>query len=386
MKCSLSQNYERTLSELTQLTYAAALDPQKWQLFLERASELCGGIGVHLFGHDDVTNSALGVMYGGYDPIYTKSFDEYYGQINSWAPGFFKFNAGVTVHTEMMCPQKDLVKTEFYNDWCKPQGDLRTGGGVILYKETSRMFAIGANIRKSDSDRLDAGWLRLVTGLTPHLQQALEISRTINGMALEKQALASTRSPHDAAVLVVTSKWQVAYANNAAWAMLEKGTVIKQTLGGQFDFSHEEVSKHRKLELLNMLRGDSAYPIAFRIADVGNDHYTCRVVRHTPNVLDFAPMSSLWSSEVPFLMITLAKHHNNRKLKNQLMAEFAVTNAEAEVVFALAGGETLGSIALHGNKSIHTVRNQLKRAMSKLDVNRQADLVAYVEGLKNNSA
>ena len=62
LKCELTARYERTLSVLTQLAYTAAIDSQKWQLFVDHASELCGGIGVHLFGHDDMTSAALGVV------------------------------------------------------------------------------------------------------------------------------------------------------------------------------------------------------------------------------------------------------------------------------------------------------------------------------------
>ena len=385
MKCDLINHYEETLSELTQLAYAAAVDSQKWQLFLNRASEMCGGMGIHLFGHDDATNSALGVMYGGYDPIHTESFNQYYGKINSWAPGLFQFDAGVILHTEMMCPQKELIKTEFYSGWCKPQEDLRTGGGVILHKEASRMFALGGNIRKKDGDQLDSWWLRLLGDITPHMQQAIEITRAFNGMHLEKVSLAETRSPHDAAVIVISSARMVVYTNAEGRKLLVEGQIVKQSLGGKFDFSHFESSRYLSSQLLRLSRATNSSPVVFPVVDGSNDHYVCRVVRHLPDILGFSPIDTLYADGKPYFLITLAKSLKDIQIKQQLKDDFYVTDAEAKVVLAVAKGQSPDSIAKGVGRSIHTVRNQLKRAMAKMDINRQAELAIYIESLKSTT-
>ena len=73
------------------------------------------------------------------------------------------------------------------------------------------------------------------------------------------------------------------------------------------------------------------------------------------------------------------------QIKRQLKINFDITNAEAEVVLAIARGKSLDSIAIELEKSIHTVRNQLKRAMSKLGISRQAELAVYMDRLKGPS-
>ena len=385
MKCELTARYERTLSVLTQLAYAAAIDSQKWQLFVDHASELCGGIGVHLFGHDDMTSAALGVVYGGYDPVYTKRFDDYYGQINSWAPGFFLHDVGVPVHTEQMFPEKALIKTEFYSDWCQPQEDLRTGGGVILYKEASRMFALGGNIRKRNSMQLDRHWLKLVGDIAPHIQQALEINRTISGMKLEKVALAETRSDHTAAVIIVNSKRQVIHANPEGWRLLDEGLVVKQSLGGMFDFSQHDVSRYLDAQLSRLCKLSNPCPVAFPVDNGMDGSYVCRVVRHLPEDLSFSLIETLNSDLQPYFFITLVSSMQDCQIKRLLKINFDITNAEAEVVLAIARGKSLDSIAIELEKSIHTVRNQLKRAMSKLGISRQAELAVYMDRLKGPS-
>ena len=384
MKCALTKQYGKTLSELTQLAYSAAMNHHRWQEFLDRASYLCGGIGIHLFGHDDATNSAQGVMYGGYDPVFTNKFDEYYGNINCWAPGFFQHDAGTTVHTELMCPEKELIKTEFYSDWCQPQGDLRTGGGVILHKEQSRMFALGGNIRKRHSEALDHSWLRLLSDITPHMQQAIEISRAFSGMHLEKVSIAETRSAHNAAVIVVSSMRRVVYANDDANALLETGSIVRTSLGGRFDFTDIEHSRRFESELLQLAITNTPNPLAFLAEDGAGGSYACRIARHVPELVERSIIEQCYLSENTYFLITLSKAVGNNEIKRLLKEHYGVTGAEADVAISIASGYSTTDISTKTGKSIHTIRNQLKRAMAKMDVARQIDLAASVDALRNS--
>ena len=384
MKCALTKKYEKTLSELTQLAYAAAMNHHGWQEFLNRASYLCGGMGIHLFGHDDATNSAQGVMYGGYDPVFTNKFDEYYGNINCWAPGFFQHDAGNSIHTELMYPQKELIKTEFYSDWCQPQEDLRTGGGVILHKEQSRMFAFGGNIRKKDSESLDHWWLRFLGDITPHMQQAIEISRAFSGMHLEKVSIAETRSSHHAAVIVVSSTRSVVYANDDGNVLLEKGNVVKMSLGGRFDFSDLAHSRRFESELLQLTMASNPNPLVFPVEDGQSGSYICRIARHIPDLIEHSLIENYFLSEKYYFLITLSKAIGNNDIKRLLKNHFGVTGAEAEVALGIASGYSTADISKETGKSIHTIRNQLKRAMAKMNVTRQMELAASIDTLRNS--
>lgn len=384
MKCALTKQYNETLYELIQLAYAAAINHHQWQEFLDRASYLCGGIGIHLFGHDDATNSAQGVMYGGYDPVFTNRFDEYYGNINCWAPGFFQHDAGTTVHTELMYPQKELIKTEFYSDWCQPQGDLRTGGGVILHKEQSRMFALGGNIRKRHSEALDHFWLRLLGDITPHMQQAIEISRAFSGMHLEKVSIAETRSSHNAAVIVVSSMRRVVYANDDGNALLEKGSIVRTSLGGRFDFTDLEHSRRFESELLKLATTSTPSPLTFLAEDGKGDSYACRIAQYAPELVQRSIIEQCYLSENTYFLIALSKAVGKKEIKRLLKNHYGVTDAEAEVAIGIASGHSTADISKETRKSIHTIRNQLKRAMAKMDVTRQIDLAASIDALRKS--
>jgi DNA-binding CsgD family transcriptional regulator len=70
-----------------------------------------------------------------------------------------------------------------------------------------------------------------------------------------------------------------------------------------------------------------------------------------------------------------------RDLAVLLADRFGLTPAEADIVIRLHSGENTRAIADGRHSSIHTVRNQLKAAMVKLEVRRQVDVVRLVEAL-----
>jgi DNA-binding CsgD family transcriptional regulator len=71
----------------------------------------------------------------------------------------------------------------------------------------------------------------------------------------------------------------------------------------------------------------------------------------------------------------------NTGLADSLQAEFQLTSAEAEIALKLNQGATPAQIAQARGVSVATVRSQIKRIYSKLDVHRQAELVARLRGL-----
>ena len=312
--------------------------------------------------------------------MFVNSFNEYYGKINSWAAGFFEHEIGVAIHTENMYPEKDLIKTEFYSDWLQPQEDIRTGGGVILQKDKDRMFALGANIRKKDSEKLNALWLKLLTELTPHLQHSFEISRSFSGVTLENLALANNVSGMGTAVLAVTLSQKLLYANSSAMKMLESGHLLKQTIGGVINFSDESSEK-----ILNDIRLRHCLldrPCSSNFIIRESHDYVCHITTQSPNLLFTSPLEIVVKDRSSFILISLSVVAGEPEILNSLQRKFGLTKRESQVVVEVSNGKSIQNIAISEIKSIHTIRNQLKRAMAKLGVARQAELVVFIQNMK----
>src|SRR5690606_8860333 len=147
-------------------------------------------------------------------------------EVNAWAVGFATGEPGVVMPSENMCPKEELFRTEFYNDWIRPQEDVAAGGGAIIFKDESRMLAFGGNIRLKDEDRLEEPWLRTVGLLIPRLQQAFEISRALAGQSLELDLLRKGEGRGGAGVLLLADTGFILYSNETGYAMLGEGVVL----------------------------------------------------------------------------------------------------------------------------------------------------------------
>jgi DNA-binding CsgD family transcriptional regulator len=373
------------LKRLTTLAYSAALAPEKWQLVLDAMTEISGGARTHMFGFDLEASTSVVSGYSGYDPDFLPAYDEYFHQKNVWAEGFINADAGVSVSSEWMCPREDLYRSEFYNDWVRPQEDILGGGGALLFKEDKRMFAFGGNIRRRDVDRLEARWLRLVGELVPHFQQAFEISRMLAGLTLEKRAVMLARDPENAACLVVNNRRRIVHADAKATAMLEDGDLIRRDVSHRMAFAGWQTDRRFETALGAIARSETNRPQSMEIeTGVDGETLTCRIAHLEPDKLDYPPFGILLGHAEPCFLVALSHSSRDEAGAQSIAGPFGLTGQELNVALKIAEGMTLREIADIRGVSIHTVRNQLKSAMSKTDSRRQADLVRIVERARSH--
>lgn len=105
-----------------------ALDHRNIEPFLDEISKISGGVRTHLFGHDYDINMLLSIKYSGYDPFHMSEFEKHYASVNVWGERFMQAPVGVPVSCEWMVPTRELLKSELYADWLRPQGNLISGG------------------------------------------------------------------------------------------------------------------------------------------------------------------------------------------------------------------------------------------------------------------
>ena len=105
---------------------------------------------------------------------------------------------------------------------------------------------------------------------------------------------------------------------------------------------------------------------------------TCRIAHLGPDRLDYPPFGILLGSTERCLLVALSGERRGDGGET-VRGRYGLTGGEMNVALHIADGLTPREIAELRDVSIHTVRNQLKSAMSKMDARRQADLVRIVE-------
>lgn len=369
-------------ARLTRLIYASALDQARWQDFLTELTHVSGGVCTHLFGFDMPAGISLGLTAAGYAPEYVDSYNEYYGEVNSWAPGFANAEVGIATPSQWMCSKETLYSTEFYNDWVRPQENVAAGGGALIFKDVTRMLAFGGNIRLKDEEKLEAPWLRTVGLLVPHLQQAFEISRLMSGQSLELDLLHDRTIMPGAAVMVLADTGFLLYANTSTDRLTEDRAVMLDDHAGRLSFRDPDAADILE-KCLKQLRA-GVEPISATFVSTGADgsRYACRIVRFTPEdhpVSPFALMLGYWR---PALLVTVSPVAGRRLDRDAFMTAHGLTATETDVAVGIAEGLSPTELAEMRSVSIHTIRNQLKSAMQKTGSHRQAELVRLVESSK----
>jgi DNA-binding CsgD family transcriptional regulator len=369
-----------TYRKLTSLIYNAVLDQSRWQDFLVELTQATGGVKTHLFGFDIPAGISLGLTSSGYDPEYIETYDIHYGTMNAWAVGFAKGAPGTVLPSEWMCRKADLFKTEFYNDWIRPQEDVAAGGGAILFKDESRMLAFGGNVRLKDEERLEGPWLRTVGLLIPHLQQAFEISRALAGQSLELELLRKGAARGGAGVLLLADNGFILYANDAGNAMLREGAVLRDDQAGRATFNDPDTVGALEFYLKALRCGEA--PVAATFTTGGGPGATPHIVRlaqFEPDAHPVALFPLALAYQRACLLVTINPALDSHSADEGFATLHGLTPAELAVTAGIAEGLKPDELADQRAVSIHTIRNQLKSALFKTGARRQADLVRMLE-------
>lgn len=367
-------------SHLVSLIFDAALDPTRWNYFLQHIHQYLDGVRAQMYGYDLQSNMHLELETYGYDESFMASYKEYYSTINCWASGLATTPAGVVIPAQQICREEDLLKTEFYADWVRPQEDLRISGGAILMRDHSRIFLIGGNIRAKDGEYAQIRWLKTVELLMPHLQQAFEMSRALAAKVIQETAHTLHNADSAASVLVVGADGRLHYANDAAKTALERGHVMTVNISGTLCFRDANAGDRLKSALNAAAETTGIATHAFPVSDaLGRQTVLCRTARLSERIETKMLFGSLISPNAPTILLSLTPLNAPISRHAEMRANFGLTAAEGKIALHIAEGLAPKDIAETRNVSIQTVRTQLKTVMSKMGVNRQAEIVRLIQ-------
>ncbi|WP_282045624.1 helix-turn-helix transcriptional regulator [Roseibium album] len=368
--------------QLSNLAVAAAMDPDEWQVFIEAvAGAMPSHVCTQLIGYDKATNAAPLAYSSGYDPEILKLYETYFADRNPFAVNFPKCGIGDVISSAELCAPDTLKRTQFYADILLPLEDLYAGGGSMLAFDSDRMFLLGGNMRAKDKEKHEGDWLRLCASLAPIIRQSLEINRMITGLKFEKWAAERHLLGAGTAIVVVDSAMMIHYACQGAENLIACGKLIGSDLVRRLKFRSRKV----QAQFLSHVRVQASdNPNMFknvRLYDRDGQEWICRTMGMRLGDLDKSPFGTFVTGSGLATVLAFKPVCNRPTTLKRLQKSLSLSKAEAESALLLSEGLTPGEIAAERDVSIHTVRNQIKAALSKTGCHRQRELVHRIEQL-----
>jgi hypothetical protein len=112
---------DEEFSELVGLIYDAALDPGAWPVMLNRLADVLSARCAFIGSHNSRTN-ATAMTAPRTDPECLYSFIEYWARRAFIWNGGEKLPVGTVIVRDMIISRDEFCRTDYYNEWCKPQG------------------------------------------------------------------------------------------------------------------------------------------------------------------------------------------------------------------------------------------------------------------------
>lgn len=348
--------------------YEAGLQPERWSDVLDAVSKLIPSAlcGLALSDAED------GVVRGlhNHDPAFVSDYLAYYRMVDVWHPLALSLQPGVAVLSEEAVPRDAVLRSEFYNEWLRPQ-KLVASAGLILHRDPQRAFSFSATMDRATVDACGPQVVELLQRLAPHLRRAFETGRRLAGQSVgEGLEPLMDRIPHPAFVLDAAGR--VVLTNTRARDLCRAAQLVTIFSRNMLRVLDETAftAMRSAIEAIGANRG------------VGGD-FNVRARDGSQHIASLVPLRQ--SAPHDFLLetpgLTLLTF-TPRPMVERLDANYGLTRAEIRLARALYAGETLQAYAERCRLSIHTVRNQLKAALGKTGLNRQAQLVALVSRLE----
>jgi DNA-binding CsgD family transcriptional regulator len=354
--------------ELVKLNYEAATDPSCWNDFLQLFSQAIHAPSVGFLIHHETHQNANASEVIGADPAWVRSYQEYFVTINPWL-GSDPFRRGVVAVGEQILSDRELLRTEFYNDFLRPQ-DRFYSCRVLIAQDQWTTSEIGA-IRSRRAGGFTADEIALLEYLVPHLRCAVRIHNRIAGLESGLNAATAALDRFPTGIVAVSADSRMILTNRAADAILQRGDGLISRDGLQAA-TRQETAKLRDAIAAVGIQQDSE---SLKTETLVQVHRPSGLKPLEVLVCPLPTRSSLRKERAVAALFITDPEEGAALDSRALQQLFGLTPAEIRLCIALVTGKSVEQYAQEAAISSNTARTHVKRTYAKTGVRRQSELV-----------
>jgi len=360
-----------TTSYLTDLIYGSLFGECTWQDFLDAVAKTSPNGKSALHYHDLASPVAHVPFISGFSEGEVAQFSSHYAAVNPWIPRMSLVPVGQGLCGDEIFARKNMLKTEFYNDWLKRQADCETSIGVSIVREEARSFILSTATSSADPE-VNRKAADRYTVLAPHLKRAFDFIRKRDLLVPENQAARSLFENIGAGLFYVSERKRLRWSNIAAATMLSAGFPVRLQSDGKVVICCERSSA--ALDRLMAREAADRRPHTIHVRnDDGDAAFRITLVRLQSSTLtEFLDGPTVAVIVEPIVAV----HSRDRQLK--LLETAKLTPTEVKVALSIASGNSPREVAHAFRIGYETVRTHLRSIYSKLGVNSLAALTALL--------
>jgi DNA-binding CsgD family transcriptional regulator/PAS domain-containing protein len=367
------------LSELLAILYAAPLEPEKWQVFLDRLSaliEISSGYMVSICPEEGNVLLAGGGL--NFNPEVFQLYNQHYGANDPYTRPAMLNSRATIIQGDEMVSHSDLRRSEIYNDLLR-RYDLEYMTLMSCdrsIEDAAYFFPLWSSPRHGP---MDAASIHLLQTLIPHVQTALRLRTKL---AVANTANLFSETALDAmsiAAFLVTSTGHVRHMNQLAVAHIQRNDGLRLNSSR---LSATDLRENAQMEFLiaraagGRRNGSDAMPGgAMKISRRDSQRALQVTIIPTPDSLSAV-------TAIPCALVFVHDPSALPRSRAAFMKQlYGLTPTEARLADLLLEGLEVRDIANRLTMTLETARFHLKRVLAKTGTRRQTELMRLMLSL-----
>ncbi len=358
------------LGPLLAALYETVLMPERWPDALRLVAESFGASGAAI-GHTAADGDVLALRGHGHDEAAQALYLRHYHALDPAVPVALRAAAGRWIADAEAWDARSPYQAEYVHDFALPHGIGGVAGGKVVQTDAHTIW-LGLQ-RRPDSPAFGTGGAERFLQLVPHLRLVAGLEQRVAGLGLERALAQAALDRLRAALLVADGRGHVRLFNRAAEALL--ATRVVRLVNGRL--AALAPAMHERLQAL-LRQACAEHPRAGGLMLPQPDGRPALLL----NVIPLPVRHAMAAQALTPLALVMIGDPSQPAARAGLLREmFGLTQAEAELMHALANGVQVTEYAQRRLVSVTTVRSQLRSVMGKCGCDTQARLVALARSL-----
>ena len=364
--------------------YNSVLEQGSLQDFFSALTQTVHSESAHIRLLDLDSNEIFFFEHFNYNLDLFNEYRRYYVKLDFFYQYLRHIPLGGVIRSQDVISDRDLLKTELYNDYMRRLGRFNLSGMCFL-RQGNRV-AVLSTLRNKSAGAFTQAEMNMLEALTPHLTRAFTLQQRMQQLMHWQSVVDNSMAQLPQGLIFLDNRGQVIEMTDRAVTQLQGHTMLSLKGNCLVINNNELQASLDKLihGLIAIYRGDHTlrhFEQALCIPANGKTETLQITVaplsRHQP----LSPCFDLQNCIGVLILNPIQPGPSPESLK----ARYGLSVAECRLVEKLVGGADIKAICQQLGISQNTARSQLKAVFRKTGTNRQAELIKLIlTGDSNN--